>query len=529
MAKTKKYTDEQMRDYGYDKDYSAQGTISRSTYDDYRGEMDKNAAAWHTADEAGRQSLHARNAELAEMLGQTYDSRTGQWTGGYAIADEPQRNYSSGRTDYSLPSYSYNTPTPTFEDSYSKQIDQWLNNILNRDAFSYDYKTDPLYAQYAQTYGREGERARQNTLADASAQTGGLASSYALQAGQQAQNYYAAQTADKIPELHQMAYDMYLTDIDNQVRDLGLLQNMSDTQYGRYRDTMGDWKDDRSFAYNYYRDQVGDVKDDRAWDYGLSRDAAGDARYDDETAYNRQQDALQWAYTNDQTAYDRALTNWQLTGSLDANGAKVLGLPEGTMTSDYQYQLAQAAKSGGGYGGGGGGNTQSTMQQQLNYEQILAGLTKSSDPYGHMSKVISSMGEQYYIDLIGEDLYNDLVADVKKGRSSAGSGGGGSIEDLFEAMYRSGTPYSYLSAHAKDYGMSTSALEDVQGEYTEWLERRGSGAKMTYLDVLNKSGEMLSSGDSPSNIGDFLAEQVARGNISNDQAMNIINQFGLGG
>ncbi len=138
---------------------------------------------------------------------------------------------------------------------YDPQIDALLNEILNREDFSYDAMNDPLYQQYAEMYRREGDRAMKETLAEAAASAGGM-NSYAITAAQQAANRYASQLNDKIPELYQLAYDMYLADKESKVQDLGILQSMDATQYNRYRDTMSDWKDDRQFAYGMYQDAV---------------------------------------------------------------------------------------------------------------------------------------------------------------------------------------------------------------------------------------------------------------------------------
>ena len=94
-------------------------------------------------------------------------------------------------------SFSYD-PAPTYTDDYSARIDEMLNKILNRDAFSYDATTDPLYQQYSQQYQLEGQRAMKDTLGQVSARTGGMASSYATTAAQQANQYYAGQLAGKI-------------------------------------------------------------------------------------------------------------------------------------------------------------------------------------------------------------------------------------------------------------------------------------------------------------------------------------------
>lgn len=192
---------------------------------------------------------------------------------------------------------------PTYTDQYSQRIDEMLNQILNRDAFSYNAAEDDLYQQYRDQYTREGQRAMQDTLGQVAARTGGMASSYAVSAAQQQNNYYMQQLSDKIPELYQLAYQMYLDDIDLQVQDLGLLQGASDTAYNRYRDTMADWRDDRDFAYGMYRDDIGDsqwqssfdrdvFESDRDYNYGVGRDAIEDSRYTEKWEYQLAQDAL---------------------------------------------------------------------------------------------------------------------------------------------------------------------------------------------------------------------------------------------
>lgn len=192
---------------------------------------------------------------------------------------------------------------PTYNDDYKARTDELLDRVLNRPAFSYDAQSDPLYQQLKTQYTREGERAMKDTLGEVSARTGGLASSYATAAAQEANNYYMQQLSDKIPELQQLAYSMYLDDINAQRDDLALLRDMSDTVYGRYRDALGDWSSDRAFAYNAHRDALADDRADAEWEYNLGRDALADQRYDAEWEYNLGRDALadqrydkEWAY-----------------------------------------------------------------------------------------------------------------------------------------------------------------------------------------------------------------------------------------
>lgn len=231
-------------------------------------------AAWGSASPEERIRLNkAANAIRTEI-------------GGYSGGEDGSQYLPIQQQTAGGGSFSYSS-APSYKDRYSAQIETLLAEILNRDDFSYDALNDPLYQQYKAQYQREGERAMKDTLGQLSARTGGLASSYAVSAAQQANDYYASQIADKLPELYQLAYSMYLDDIDLKMQDAGLLQNMSDTQYNRYRDTMSDWRDDRNFAYDMYRDDIADDKWGAEFGYGALRDQVSDNRYDKSEAQER--------------------------------------------------------------------------------------------------------------------------------------------------------------------------------------------------------------------------------------------------
>lgn len=205
-----------------------------------------------------------------------------------------------------IESFSYDVAAPTYSDNgLSQRIDTMLNEILNREAFSYNAAEDPLYKQYATMYQREGNRAMNDTLASAAAQAGGM-NSYAMTAANQANNYYASQLNDKIPELYQLAYEMYLQDIDNQVRDLGLLQDMDNTQYNRYRDTMSDWKDDRNFALDVYKTDVSNNKWQQEFDHMVDQDSIANSQYADKESYNKAMDMLELGVMPDADLLEQA-------------------------------------------------------------------------------------------------------------------------------------------------------------------------------------------------------------------------------
>lgn len=213
-----------------------------------------------------------------------------------------------------------------YSSQYSPLVQNNLNKILNREPFSYDASADKLYQQYKDSYTRAGQQAMQDTMGNAALLTGGYGNSYATTAGQQAYNSYMQQMADKIPELEQYAYQKYLNEGNELYNQSNLLQQLDSTDYGRYRDTVSDYLNDRdyyysaynnerNFDYGKYRDNVSDWQSDRSYnravyesdrdfDYGKQQDAQAQDNWQKQFDYNKTQDAL--AQENWQKSFDRS-------------------------------------------------------------------------------------------------------------------------------------------------------------------------------------------------------------------------------
>jgi hypothetical protein len=356
---------------------SATGVVANNATQQAQVDMlNKNSLQWWTADDAGKQALSAANQALGAALGGSvaYDPTTGTWSGVAGTTPATQ----SADVLSNIGSFSYDVAQPTYESQYSDRIDAMLNEILNREKFSYDVEADPLYQQYKTQYLREGDRSMRDTLAAAASGAGGM-NSYAVTAAQQANDYYAAQLGDKIPELYQLAYEMYLTDIDNQVRDLGLLQDMDNTQYGRYRDTMSDWRNDRDFAYGQYRDNAADLKwgaefDEsiRQWQTDYERNALESDRnynrdvYESDRKYNR--GVYEWdtsfdygkdrdAVKDQNDAWDKALTILQNGGYPSDELLEAAGMSAAEANSIREAQTIVFTGGGGSDGTGGSGGS----------------------------------------------------------------------------------------------------------------------------------------------------------------------------
>lgn len=193
------------------------------------------------------------------------------YTGAYSQYEEDGDGYGYGRGGYLS--------------KYEDRIDALADAILNRDPFSYDKDKDPLYLQYKDAYTTGGQRSMQDTLAQVSSRTGGMASSYAMSAAQQTYNNYMAKLADKVPELYQLAYSMYMDELGQDRNDLSMLMGLDDTAYGR-------WADDRNFGYNAYRDSVSDSQWQQQFYYQKAQDALAQQNWQTQWDYQLQQDAL---------------------------------------------------------------------------------------------------------------------------------------------------------------------------------------------------------------------------------------------
>ena len=240
---------------------------------------------------------------------------------------------------------------PTYSNRYDQQINDLLQQYVNREKFSYDYKNDPLYANYRKQYQREGQRATQDALAEAAAASGGIPSSYAASAAAQAQNYYASQIADKIPELERLAYQKYLDDASLQQSKISALQGQEQLDYAKYIDALGQYNTDRNFDYGVYSDRYNQL----ANNLGIAANQQS-TQYSMETA--AQGDAL-----------DRVQNFLKAGGKLadlDATLIARSGLtPAELKTYEAYYANQPSGGSGGrgGRGGGSGGSEEETTRQ----------------------------------------------------------------------------------------------------------------------------------------------------------------------
>jgi len=138
----------------------------------------------------------------------------------------------------------------TYTSAYADRLDSALNTLTN---WNYDPLKDARYQALAKIYGARGNIAAKDTLADAAALNGGMQTSYAVSAAQQARNQYNQELAALIPDLEANAF--------SQAQTLyGTLRDADDAAYARFRDAEADKQWQYTNMYNQYRDAMADYQ-----------------------------------------------------------------------------------------------------------------------------------------------------------------------------------------------------------------------------------------------------------------------------
>ena len=295
-----------------------------------------------------------------------------------------------------------------YQSSYADQIQAILDQIMNREKFTYDLNGDALYQQCRDQYAQMGKMAMMDTMGQAAQLTGGYGNSYAQSVGQQAYQGYLQQLNEVVPELYGMALDQYNREGQTMMDQYSMLAAQEDQAYGRYRDQVADYYAQLQAAYDQYNSE-------RDYDYGRYADERDFAygEYSDDRAYDYQEERDKVEDEQWQKEYDE-------------------------MVRQHNQQYAAAHGSGGGSssgsggskkssGGGGGYDNGSLTAAQV--KELQAALGVSADgKYGPKSKNTAgglSAEEAYkkYVGggynppkqkegAVGTQTYNDLIDDM---------------------------------------------------------------------------------------------------------------------
>lgn len=247
-----------------------------------------------------------------------------------------------------------------YQSQYGDAINKLTDAVVNRQQFTYDPATDPSYKAAAKQYNRLGDRARQNTLGDISSMTGGMPSSYAVSAAQQAQNDYNVQLSNMIPQLMQAAYDRYQGEFNMNLGALGALSDRDNALYSRWNDDRNYNRDvfesNRDYEYKTARDRVADDQ----WQKTFDRNAFESDRQFDYNKEINKRDYDRDVFESDRSFnYNKSINDrdykYQLARDkvADSQWAKEFGLD----VDKFNWQKSQDGTTGGSGGSGGGSSS----------------------------------------------------------------------------------------------------------------------------------------------------------------------------
>jgi hypothetical protein len=393
-------------------------------------------------------------------------------------------------------SYSYGEAQPEYNNRYDATIQDLLGQIVNRKDFSYDPENDQLYSQYRKQYTREGQRATQDALGAAAAASGGIPSSYAVNAAAQAGDYYASQMTDKIPELYKLAYNKYMNDYNMKLSDLGAVQGAEQSDYDKFLNEMQQYNTNRAFDYQAWMDEYNRINNDlqtasgleqldytkylndlnqfntdRSFNYGQLLDEVNNQTARRSEAMNKALTAAELgdnSFLNDMgintdnnpADYERRYQLAQLAAQYgDYSGLRELGInPDAAALNKFNTTAAGKSSSGGSRSSGGGGNT----------------MPQETETTGLSAQDIAALKAAYGTN-IDADTWNSILQSnpgiteamlTQAGfTKSGGTTGGGNISGV--------TDYDSAIAYMKAAGVDGSVRSGLMTK-SEWSRRKAS-------------------------------------------------------
>lgn len=304
-----------------------------------------------------------------------------------------------------------------------------------------DWLKSDQYSALAGRYGQQGDMAMRDILAQMSARTGGLASSFAQTAAQQQYNQYMSQ-------LEQAAREMYAGERSDALQNAQLAGEFSDKDYNRYLDRLAQYNNDRSFGFDILSQVLQNSRYDREWQNSL-----------EQQEYQRQQDALKNSWYEQEYAdsradqeYKRKLDQAKLLADAtgDYSGYLDLGFDQAEVALLQQSHQGQGT---GGYSGGGG--KVSSGGGAMDYDALFRQAQESGHPESFINNRYTDFGFGSKTGLYNEyktwydnEGYQYAITDISQcgqaarnilnsaSRSSSGPAG---IAEKVEAAQRNGS------------------------------------------------------------------------------------------
>lgn len=375
-----------------------------------------------------------------------YKARLSRMPDDYSESDEVEARREQ------LKNVEENRPDP-FKSKYEAQISGLLDQIYNQKKFSYtgkDLKNDDLYQMYAQRYTDSARRAMQDTMANAQAQSGGYGSSYAAQVAQQSYDNTMTGLNDKVMDFRDRAYQMYRDDQANRYNQLQAFQGQDNTDYGRYRDTVTDWQNDRNYFLNALNGErthdlnvynantsnywngtnhlAGQYNADRSADMGVYKMDTDNENFDREMSMKEEQWAKEYAMKKEAQDLDNELARLNIEKTKQALSGMVAGGSRGG-GGGRRGRRGRAGKQKATVTKGDGlptinvfdalDSVASDFGKGVNY--VLANPRSAVTPQGGLKELFDRNGKDHHLDTMPDDPLTYITRnELRKAREKRG-------------------------------------------------------------------------------------------------------------
>lgn len=165
--------------------------------------------------------------------------------------------------------------------AWVRQGDPWYQTAQdllirqeNRPAFSYDPETDPLWQSAKSQALVQGRRAMEDTVGRTAALSGGYASSYAGQLGEQAYRASLGELGKLLPELFDRARAQYDAETKDLIAQIDAALGLYDSDYRTYLDALeaARWQQDFDRDNDHWQQDFD--RDNAHWQQDFDRDNA---------------------------------------------------------------------------------------------------------------------------------------------------------------------------------------------------------------------------------------------------------------
>lgn len=143
--------------------------------------------------------------------------------------------------------------------TYADQLEAAVANVGK--PYQYDFNADQLYQDYKKGYMTEAQKAKNNVIKAGKTLTGGYPDTYVDSVAQQQYSNYMTEIGRLAPAFENLAYSQHMMENEDALKQASMLAELSDTEYGRYRDLIGDAQDNRKYEFNNYKYDTGSEAD----------------------------------------------------------------------------------------------------------------------------------------------------------------------------------------------------------------------------------------------------------------------------